>query len=125
MSRLVEVNKMSAEQYNVLRILRGAGSDGLPTLEVADRLVEHTPAITRLLDKLEKRGFVRRERPPQDRRRVMCFITKAGLSLLRELDPLIEREQKASLDAASEQELRQLIRILDKIRAEKSEVARR
>src|SRR5215468_993641 len=83
-SKLVEPHGISLQQYNVLRILRGAGKQGTPTLEIADRMIEQTPGITRLLDKLERKKLVRRERCPEDRRQVLCWITKQGLDLLAE-----------------------------------------
>jgi DNA-binding MarR family transcriptional regulator len=73
-------------QYNVLRILRGAGADGLWAGEVAERLITRSPDVTRLVDRLEKRGLVRRRRDNDDRRAVRVFITKAGLERIAPLD---------------------------------------
>ena len=73
---LFEAHELTEQQYNVLRILRGAGKGGLCTLAVADRLIDHTPGITRLLDRLEAKGLVKRQRAEEDRRQVYCFITK-------------------------------------------------
>ncbi len=73
---------ISLAQYNVLRILRGAGPEGLPTLAVRARLVEEAPGITRLIDKLEQAGLVTRDRSGRDRRTVRCLITPAGSALL-------------------------------------------
>jgi DNA-binding MarR family transcriptional regulator len=86
----VEPYGISPAQYNVLRILRGAGPDGLPTLAVRDRLIEEAPGITRLIDKLEEAGYVRRERTGGDRRVVHCVITERGLRLLDAMDTLIK-----------------------------------
>ena len=77
---------LSLAQYNVLRILRGAGADGLPTLAVRARLVEEAPGITRLIDKLESATLVRRDRSGKDRRTVRCHVTPAGLALLAQAD---------------------------------------
>src|SRR6476660_6078934 len=88
-NRLIEPHGISGQQYNVLRILRGAGEKGLPTLGVAARLVEQTPGITRLLDRLEKKKLIRRRRCADDRRQVLCEITPAGLDLLAGLDVLL------------------------------------
>src|SRR6188768_3244931 len=77
---------ISAEQYNVLRILRGAGEKGLPTLEIAARLLERNPGITRLVDKLEAKNLVCRARCATDRRQVFCTITDAGVDLLNNMD---------------------------------------
>src|SRR5690349_2819740 len=82
----VEPHGITLQQYNVLRILRGGGNDGVPTLEVAERMVEQTPGITRLLDRLEAKGFVSRERCPKDRRQHLCRITMNGAALLAKLD---------------------------------------
>ena len=69
-----------------LRILQGTGMEGLPTLDIAERMIEQAPGITRLLDRLERKKLVRRERPPDNRRQDLCYITKPGLDLLQELD---------------------------------------
>ena len=84
--RVLEPEGVTLQQYNVLRILRGAGSDGLPTLSVAERMIERTPGVTRLIDRMERKGWVCRERCTQDRRRVWCRITDEGLELLGRLD---------------------------------------
>lgn len=83
----IEPHGLSVAQYNVLRILRGAGGEGLPTLVVRDRLIEEAPGITRLIDKLEGAGLVKRDRSASDRRCVRCCITPAGRALLDRLDP--------------------------------------
>ena len=67
---------ITSQQFNVLRILRGAGLGGLPTLDIAERMIEQAPGITRLLDRLEGKKLVRRERPADNRRQVLCYITK-------------------------------------------------
>src|ERR1700712_2148732 len=98
-SQVVEGSGITIQQYNVLRILRGAGSVGLPTLAIRDRMIEEAAGITRLLDKLESAGYVGRERSTPDRRQVLCQITPAGLRLLTDLDEPIETatEQAMSL----------------------------
>ena len=70
----------------MLRILRGAGDEGLPTLEVAERMIEQTPGVTRLLDRLEIEGLIRRERCRADRRQHLCWLTSEGSRLLDRLD---------------------------------------
>ena len=82
--KVVEAVGLSLAQYNVLRILRGAGAAGLPTLAIRERMVEDAAGITRLIDKLEAAGHVTRERATPDRRLVLCRITKDGLDLLSE-----------------------------------------
>ena len=113
---LAEHPKITLQQYNVLRILRGAGSSGLPTLAIAERMIERTPGICRLLDRLESRGFVTRERSRDDRRQVVCRISKSGLRLLADLDDSIDRTDAEAVAALSESEIRSLIRLLDRVR---------
>ena len=95
-----------------------AGSEGTPTLDIADRMIEKTPGITRLLDKLEAKHLVRRRRCPEDRRQVLCWITDAGLSLLAELDKPMGEVGTNALQSLTQAETRQLIAILEKVRAE-------
>jgi DNA-binding MarR family transcriptional regulator len=109
--------EVTPQQYNVLRILRGAGPDGLPTLEIADRMIEDAPGITRLLDRLEAKHLVSRERCPSDRRQVTCRISRTGLKLLAEVDRLVNESDEILGAHLDERELRQLIDLLDKIRA--------
>ncbi|HEX9935520.1 MAG TPA: MarR family transcriptional regulator [Longimicrobium sp.] len=117
--RLVEVvepHGVTLQQYNVLRILRGAHPDPLPTLEIGERLIERMPGITRLLDRLEEKGLVRRERCSDDRRLVHCWITPAGLELLAAMDEGMDRaddEAVAELDAG---EKTALTALLDRVR---------
>lgn len=86
---------LTLTQYNALRILRGAGNDGLTCGEISERMVTKDSDITRLLDRLEKRKLVRRERPDSNRRVVQSRITERGLKLLATLDdPLQAREQE-------------------------------
>ena len=108
---------ITASQYNVLRILRGAGAEGIPTLEVADRLVERAPGITRLMDRLEAKGLVRRERGADDRRRVLCWATAKALRLLEALDAPVDAAEARMMAPLSDAEKAGLIRLLDRIRA--------
>lgn len=117
LSALVEPSGITLQQYNVLRILRGAGTDGIPTLEIAHRMIEQTPGITRLLDRIEAKGWARRERCPRDRRQVLCWITSTGAALLAKLDDPINRADDTLLSALSTDEKRQLVRLLDMIRS--------
>jgi MarR family transcriptional regulator, organic hydroperoxide resistance regulator len=114
---VVEPRGLTLQQYNVLRILRGARPAGLPTLEIAARMVEHAPGITRLLDRLEGKTLVRRQRHDDDRRQVMCRITPAGLRLLAALDSGLQRADESTLGMLSRRDLRRLIALLDRIRA--------
>lgn len=117
-SRLVEPFDISMQQYNVLRILRGASQDGLPTLDIAERMIEKTPGITRLLDKLEAKKLVRRKRCPEDRRQVLCWITEEGKQLLAGLDDSINSTGDEALAMLKSQELKALIDLLARIRTE-------
>jgi DNA-binding MarR family transcriptional regulator len=108
---------LSLAQYNVLRILRGAGAAGLPTLAIRDRLIEEAPAITRLIDKLERSGLVRRERSTPDRRQVICHATPKALALLEKLDDPVDAADAAATAMLTARERRELVRLLDAIRA--------
>ncbi len=114
--KVVEAVGLSLAQYNVLRILRGAGADGLPTLAIRERMVEDAAGITRLIDKLEAAGHVTRERATPDRRLVLCRITKDGLNLLGELEEDVAEADAAVLNVLNDEELDQLIVLLDKAR---------
>lgn len=107
---------LTHQQYNVLRILRGAGAGGLPTLDIVDRLIERTPGVTRLIDRLEAKGLVVRQRSNSDRRQVFCRITKDGLDLLASLDGPIGELDDQSLARLSRTEQKELLRLLDKVR---------
>jgi DNA-binding MarR family transcriptional regulator len=116
-SRVFDRHGVTSQQYNVLRILRGAGPAGLPTLDIAERMIEQTPGITRLVDRLEAKKLVRRERPSDDRRQVLCYVTKAGLDLLSELDTPVRNKANEALRMLSDSELAELIRLLDRVRS--------
>jgi len=108
---------LTLQQYNVLRILRGAGDQGLPTLDIAERMIERAPGITRLLDRLEVKGLVRRVRCPEDRRQVLCWPTREALSLLQSLDELTDRADRDIVAALTRRDLEDLVRLLDQVRA--------
>jgi DNA-binding MarR family transcriptional regulator len=114
---VVEPHGITLQQFNVLRILRGAGDDGLPTLEVADRMIEQTPGVTRLLDRLEAKELVRRQRCPRDRRQHLCWITAKGLALLEKIDVVVPRAHEESLKGLRQKDRVAMIRLLDAIRA--------
>jgi DNA-binding MarR family transcriptional regulator len=107
---------LTSTQYNVLRILRGAGEDGLRCSEVGERLVSYDPDITRLLDRLQKQKLVRRKRDNKDRRVIYTTITEEGLRLLKELDPLVSSQAKQVLKHMSQEKLTALISLLEEIR---------
>jgi MarR family transcriptional regulator, organic hydroperoxide resistance regulator len=117
-AQAIEPYGISAQQYNVLRILRGAGSAGTPTLDIADRMVEKTPGITRLLDRLEAKHLVRRRRCSKDRRQVLCWITEQGLKLLAELDKPVAQTGPRLLKPLTDSEIRSLIEMLERVRGD-------
>ncbi len=116
LARVVEPHGISLAQYNVLRILRGAGADGLPTLAIRDRMIEEGSTVTRLLDKLETSGLVVRDRNRPDRRQVQCWIAEPGLALLTRLDPVIDAADTATFAMLDGPTRRQFIDTLARIR---------
>jgi MarR family transcriptional regulator, organic hydroperoxide resistance regulator len=115
---LIEPHSVTVQQHNVLRILRGVHPQPLPTLEIGERLIERMPGITRLLDRLEAKGLVRRERSGEDRRLVHCWITEEGLELLAGLDTAVDRLDEAIADELSPAEIGSLIDMLDRVRSQ-------
>jgi DNA-binding MarR family transcriptional regulator len=104
---------LTPQQYNVLRLLRGEHPNTLPTLTLAARLVSRAPDITRMLDKLEQRALIRRDRPADNRRVVRIGITDEGRGLLRRLDAGVRechRRQLGHLSPARLKELADLLR---------------
>lgn len=112
----MEPHGITTQQYNVLRILRGALPEALPTLEIGERLIERVPGITRLLDRLEEKGWVRRQRCPEDRRQVNCWITPAGLELLANMDEKIDIADTSAVSDFTPDELATLIQLLGRVR---------
>jgi len=117
MEDFLKKHDLTRTQYNVLRILRGAGEAGWSCKEIGERLVQREPDITRLLGRLEKRGLISRKRDPADRRSVLTRITQRGLSLLRTLQPDLSRMSHDQFRTVREDELERLLATLDKIRA--------
>lgn len=115
LGRLFREFGLTNSQYNVLRILRGEGKP-LPSLEVADRMIQVVPAITGLIDRLEKQGFVRRERSVEDRRVVFVEITKQGLAVLAKIDEPLKELHRKLLGKMPRRELAELIRLLCRAR---------
>lgn len=103
-------------QYNALRILRGAGDMGLTCGEISERMITRDSDITRMLDRLESRQLIRRERRDADRRIVRAFITAKGLELLAEIEEPLTGWQTAKLAGLDDPELRTLIALLEKVR---------
>jgi DNA-binding MarR family transcriptional regulator len=107
---------LSQSQYNVLRILRGAGKEGLPCGEIAGRMISRDPDLTRLLDRLESRRLVSRARGTADRRVVCATITKEGLGLLASLDDSLDETVRRTLAHVPKHRLRLLRDLLDEVR---------
>jgi len=107
-------------QYNVLRILRGACPKGHPRGEIASRMIERAPDVTRIVDRLEAQGLVERTRSEQDRRVSVTRITPRGLALLDELDPHVAGVYGFFAERVSERDCRTLTRICEKIYADEA-----
>jgi DNA-binding MarR family transcriptional regulator len=116
-AEVVESRGITLQQFNVLRILRGGGDEGVATLDVAERMVEQAPGITRLLDRLEAKGLVRRQRCPKDRRQNLCWITPRGRAVLEQLDEPVHGAADKCVARLSRVDQATLIRLLDSIRA--------
>jgi DNA-binding MarR family transcriptional regulator len=108
---------LSATQYNVLRILRGAGDEGASCKDIGSRLVARDPDITRMMDRLEQRDLVTRGRAKEDRRVVTHRLTKAGMELVNELDRPIEALHRKSIGHMKAEKLRELVGLLEEVRA--------
>jgi DNA-binding MarR family transcriptional regulator len=105
-------------QYNVLRILRGAGPNGLCRNELRDRMLTRMPDMTRLLDRMEAAGLVERARDSEDRRMVTTRVTAEGRRVLEELDGAVAEEHRRRFAQLSEAQIRTLIELLGQVRDE-------
>ena len=120
MQRLMDVLKpfaLSPTQYNILRILRGAGPGGASCKEVGARMVTRDPDITRLMDRLEKRGLLTRDRAKEDRRFVTHQLTAAGLELVNELDRPIDALHRRAMQHVKPERLSELVTLLEEVRS--------
>jgi len=115
-SGLLKSVGISHAQYNVMRILRGAGAEGLPCGEISSRLITRDPDVTRLLDRLAKRELVERGRSTGDRRVVSAKITEAGLALLADLDKPVLKIHKDQFGFMAEAEVQRMLEQLEKVR---------
>lgn len=118
-SALSEVFKgaeLTLTQYNVLRILRGAGSEALSCSEISERMITKESDITRLLDRLEARGFISRERPESNRRLVLTRLTDAGLAILAELDAPVDAINRKLMGPLGAKKLESLNELLEEAR---------
>ena len=117
LSRVVDQEGITLQQYNVLRILRGSQGAPMSALEIKDRLIEETPGVSRLIDRLVAKGLVRRDRSTGDRRMLECFITGRGLELLSRLDDVVNTADAQVLSGLSSEDLNRLNQLLSKIRS--------
>ncbi len=114
--RLFREYNLTHSQYNVLRILRGEGKP-MPCLEISDRMIQVVPAMTGLLDRLEKQGLVQRERCSEDRRVVYVDLTDTARELLQRMDDPVAKLHKQLIGHLTQAELKELSRLLEKARA--------
>ncbi|MGD1278711.1 MAG: MarR family transcriptional regulator [Tepidisphaeraceae bacterium] len=110
--------ELSPALYNVLRIIRGAGPQGISCQDIAQRMITRDPDLTRLLDRLEKRRLVTRHRQQRDRRVVKATITEAGLAVLAQLDDPIHQMHLRQLGHLGKQRLTQLLQLLEEVRGQ-------
>jgi DNA-binding MarR family transcriptional regulator len=115
-ARFAAEEGLTLQQYNVLRILRGSGDAGLPTLEIGERMIERTPGVTRLVDRLIEKRLVQRERSVEDRRQVLCSITARGKQLLARYDDEVDRLEQQAFGCLRPEELRSFIQLANKVR---------
>lgn len=111
---LFKAKGLTGSQYNVLRILRGAGKDGLSCGKIGERMINRESDITRMLDRLEAGGLITRKRKSDDRRVVQAYIAKQGLKLLAELDEPVRELHKTQLRHLNKREIESLIKLLGK-----------
>jgi DNA-binding MarR family transcriptional regulator len=126
--QLMKASGLTAGQYNVLRILRGAGPEGLPCNQISERMISRDPDMTRMLDRIEARKLITRERQTEDRRVVKARITGEGLKLLKKLDaPVRElhKRQFSGLSAAKQKALLELLTELISVETEQLSPASR
>ena len=121
MTRVLERFDVTLQQANVLIILRRADNKGVPTLEVARRLIEQAPGITRFLSALEAKGYVRREQQADDRRHQLCFLTAKGLRIVDRVMPAIRSSHARTMRRVGQQDLAQLVRTLKAVSFDEDE----
>ncbi|MGC1418115.1 MAG: MarR family transcriptional regulator [Candidatus Acidiferrum sp.] len=120
-AQLLKPHGLTGTQYNVLRILRGAEPEGLACSGIGDRMISHDPDMTRLLDRMEKRGLITRARQTNDRRVVKTRITPAGLALLKNLDQPVRELHKRQFRHIPAARLKTLAQLLEEVRVREPE----
>jgi DNA-binding MarR family transcriptional regulator len=116
LAQVVEKEGITLQQYNVLRILRGAGGEPLSALEIGDRLIEETPGVSRLLDRLVAKRLIRRDRAVHDRRMLQCSLTDRGAQVLSRLEEPVNAADAEVLHALTPRELTVLDDLLARVR---------
>lgn len=114
--QLLKPHGLTGTQYNVLRILRGAEPQGLPCRSIGERMISHDPDMTRLLDRMEKRGLITRARQTDDRRVVKTRVTRAGLTLLKSLDQPVRELHQRQFGHLPAARLNALAELLEEVR---------
>ncbi len=112
----LKVFGLSNTQYNALRILRGAGANGLPCGEVAERMVTREPDITRLLDRIERQGWIERRRQTDDRRVVKAWLSPSGAALLKKIDQPLKQFHQQQFRQLKREEQQQIITLMERAR---------
>jgi len=115
-AELLRVHDLTPAQYNVLRILRGAGGDGLTASDIAGRMISRDPDVTRLVDRLEKRGLVERWRCSEDRRVVWTRLAQGGRELIDPLDAPVDELHRQMLAHMPPDRLQLLVELLEEAR---------
>jgi DNA-binding MarR family transcriptional regulator len=115
MEELTEPHGITSAQYNVLRILRGVHPGGHPRREIIQRMIQVAPDVTRLIDRLEKNGLVRRDKSTEDKRLSMTFITEKGLELLEGIQPQLDEVNRKLWENLSDDEAFALAKLCDKL----------
>jgi DNA-binding MarR family transcriptional regulator len=119
--QLIKASGLTGAQYNVLRILRGAGPDGLPCNGISERMISRDPDMTRMLDRMENRQWITRERQKEDRRVVKARITEEGLKLLKKLDAPVRELHKNQFKHMSATRQKTLLELVIEVAAHESE----
>jgi len=112
---LTESFGITSAQYNVLRILRGVHPNGHPRREIIERMIQSAPDVTRLIDRLERQGLVRRDKSTVDKRLSMTFITEKGLVVLEQIQPHLDKLNQKFWQSLSEKEALELAKLCDKL----------
>jgi DNA-binding MarR family transcriptional regulator len=115
-AELLKEHQLTPAQYNMLRIVRGAGPDGVTCSQATERMLSPDPDVTRLLDRMETHGLIRRDRDKEDRRVVITRITDRGLDLTNRIDTPLHQVFKQCLGRVSQQRLKELIDTLEALR---------